>query len=494
MFLLKAIRFEGGKMKFITLAKQQTFYLNKPGNVIFLITLLSLLLIDVSQVFSGGGPNVRGAKLYIRENQLDKAIEVLTKEITERDPNNEDAWYLFGYVYARQQKYEKMVEAFDKAVELKPKFKDDGIKINGDKGTILNSGSVIFSQLGSDMIRRHIWQNIFTIGVNSFNEAISTEDDSTRNSNYKIAIENFKASALILPDSVFAYKNMAAALWNLGKYEESVAPLVKAVELKPENIDIKVMLAQTYSIVKQDSLALPILEDLWSQGVRDTEVADNLARAYTETGQIEKAKTVFQDALSEDPENFQLITNYGSLLFNAIDYENALVQFEKSYAIQPESKDANFNLGYTYFKMGLQKYDALEEESEDTTHVNDFRASFPYIELATSMNSDDQDLWLVLGNVSGRIEKMSLAGFAFAKAEELLYALDDKVYVGMLVADVKALLGEPTQIKNIESEAFQTVEEWIYQPDSEVKRKIEVPNQINLYIDNGEVTALYQFK
>jgi len=98
--------------------------------------ILICMLVGSSLLFAGGGPNVNGAKLYIKQNDLEKALGVLMKEVENVNTkkgsgsNNEDAWYLLGYIYARQGEYEKMMEAFDKAVELKPKFKEKGVKIS----------------------------------------------------------------------------------------------------------------------------------------------------------------------------------------------------------------------------------------------------------------------------------------------------------------------------------------------------------------------------
>ncbi|MCH8873619.1 tetratricopeptide repeat protein [candidate division KSB1 bacterium] len=76
--------------------------------------ILICMLVGSSLLFAGGGPNVSGAKLYIKQNDLEKAIGVLMKEIenvsTKKGSGslNEDAWYLLGYIYARQGEYAKM--------------------------------------------------------------------------------------------------------------------------------------------------------------------------------------------------------------------------------------------------------------------------------------------------------------------------------------------------------------------------------------------------
>ena len=46
--------------------------------------ILICLLVGSSLLFAGGGPNVNGAKLYIKQNNLEKAIGVLLKEVEER--------------------------------------------------------------------------------------------------------------------------------------------------------------------------------------------------------------------------------------------------------------------------------------------------------------------------------------------------------------------------------------------------------------------------
>ena len=94
--------------------------------MLVVFTVLLTILVSNSNVFAGGGPNVSGAKLYIKQNDLDNAIKVLEKEINEVNPNNEDAWYLLGYIYARRSNYDNMLKCFNKAVELKPEFHKKG--------------------------------------------------------------------------------------------------------------------------------------------------------------------------------------------------------------------------------------------------------------------------------------------------------------------------------------------------------------------------------
>lgn len=436
----------------------------------------------------GGGPNVNGAKLYIQQNDLDQALKALNREITEVNPNNEDAWYLLGYVYARKKQYDKMVEAFNKAVELKPKFHEKGIKISKDSGTQFHS------KFGADLILKIVWGNAFNRGVKYFNQAVNAADDSTRTKSYEGAVEAFRAAAMIMPDSTLAYRNEAAALLNLGRYEESIAPLKEALAHQPDDVEVKTMLAQVYVANHADSLAVPILEDLWQHGAHSEEVADNLSRAYVRMGQKDKAKAIYEEAIKLNPANFQFRYNYGTILLEAQEYDAAIEQLQKAYELDQENPDLNYNLGAAYLNRGVAKREALPEDSEEKPYLEDFKLALPYLEKSVKMNPDDENVWFTLGRIAGQLNKISLAGYAFSKGEPEKSALDGKVVVGMQADMLKTILGEPNKVNPLESELFADVEEWVYNSRKGTNGKVAIPQPLNVYVKDGRVDALMVVK
>lgn len=471
-------------MKFFSLCKPQTKEILKLSEVIIPWMLAGVMLFGVSLAWGGGGPNVTGAKLYIQQNDLEQAIRVLLKEIEEVNPRNEDAWYLLGYVYARQKKYDKMVEAFNKAVELKPKFKEKGIKISKDSGT------QFYSIFGVDIILGIVWGNAVNTAVQYFNNAIETTSDSVRTDSFEKAIEYFKMATIIIPDSSIAYRNLAAALMNLGKYEESIEPLKKVLDLNPNDIESKTMLASVYVAIRNDSLALPMLEELWAEGHRTEEIADYLSKIYLLNDRVEEAKLIYIEALETNPDNYLFRYNYGTILLEAKEYDAAIEQFLKAYELDPESADLNYNLGASYLNRGVAKRDALPEDSEDRSYVEDFKLAMPYLEKAIKMNPDDEFIWMTLGKIAGQLNKIALAGYAFSKGEKTKSALDNKVVVGMESSTLKLILGEPDKITPLESEVFSGIEEWVYKKRRGAKGKVAIPEDINIYIKNGRVDAL----
>lgn len=451
-----------------------------------LVSLLGASLIIPNLLLAGGGPNVTGAKLYIKQNNVDQALKVLKKEIENVDPKNEDAWYLLGYIYARQKKYDKMVEAFDKAVELKPEFREEGIDINGDPGTIF------LSEDGVDRIKRVVWGNAFNDAVKYFNNGVNAMTDSARVASFQKAVDRFELAAQIIPDSSLAYRNIAASYMNLGKYEESIVPLKEALEYSPDDVDVKTMLAQVYMASGKDSLALPLLEELWESGVRDPQVADFLSRGYLKAEKTEKAKEVYKEALKISPDNFEFRYNYGTVLLEAGQFANAIEQLKMAQELEPDNPDINYNLGAAYLNRGVARRDSLPPDSEDTSFREDFEKSFPYLEKAVASNPDDTRVWFTLGRIAGQLNKVALSGYAFAKGENERSALDKKVVVGMDATTLKLILGEPDAVKPIESDRFTGVEEWIYKKREKGTNgsKIALTEPINVYVLEDKVDAI----
>jgi len=437
-----------------------------------------------SVAFGDGGPNVDRAKSYIQQNDLEQAIKVLTKEIDEVDANNGDAWYLLGYIYARQEKYDKMLEAFNKALELKPNFAEKGVNIEKD------TGNLILARLGVDRILKIAGAVAFNTGVRHFNDAINTDDDSARAAEFDIAITNFKAAAKIEPENKLPYINLAATLMNAGKQQEAVKPLEKAVAIDPKDTERKLLLALVYMGNDSTDAALKLMEELWADNVRTDEAADQLSLLYVRTGQIDKAREIYKEAIASNPDDYRLRLNYGSILLESRDYDGAIEQLSKAYAIDSTSADINYNLGAAYLNRGVDKRDKPPEDSDERSYMADFKLAFPYLEKSVKLNPDESKIWFALGRIAGQLNKISLAGYAFSKGERTKSALDQKVIVGMPSETLKMVLGEPDKVSNVESEQFSNVEEWVYKSRPKSAGKIAIATPINVYIANGRVDAL----
>jgi len=78
----------------------------------------------------------------------------------------------------------------------------------------------------------------------------------------------------------------------------------------------------------------------------------HLGVAYTKTGQLEKAKTSFQNAISRDSKHAKAHYNLAQLFLHKGDMENAALHYEKAIEIEPVNPDARVNLGNIYARKG----------------------------------------------------------------------------------------------------------------------------------------------
>jgi tetratricopeptide (TPR) repeat protein len=256
-----------------------------------------------------------------------------------------------------------------------------------------------------------------------------------------------------------------------------------ALQKDPDDVDVAKMLGQVYSLTNREQESIDVFRKLWDSGNQTADIADQLARAYLNTDQKDKAIDIFKVAIEKNPENTGFRYNYGLILLEAKEYRAAIDQLHKVYELDPQTGDVIYNLGAAYLNLGVTQRDSLPAESEDKTYLEAFKKALPYLEESLAANPDNTQIWFSLGQIAGQLNKMSLAGYAFAKGDNKRQLLEGKVVVGMSSEQVKAIFGEPSNVSPLESDKF-TIEEWNYTPSS-TNGKVELEDPLNVYVDTG---------
>lgn len=110
----------------------------KPYAVILLVfTMLGLVIF---QGFQCASSEFTGAKLKMTQKNYKEAKRLLEIEV-QKNPTNDEAWYLLGALSSEDQEYVRMNEAFDSALELSDKHAVDIRNIKFNRwGVHLNAG------------------------------------------------------------------------------------------------------------------------------------------------------------------------------------------------------------------------------------------------------------------------------------------------------------------------------------------------------------------
>jgi tetratricopeptide (TPR) repeat protein len=379
---------------------------------------LSLLgMVFGFMAFDCSSAELTGAKLYIQQKQFDKAKDALQKEVA-KNPASDEGWYLLGTLYGEDGNYDKMVEAYDKSVSASPKF----------------AQQVIDS-------KKYYWATSFNKGVKFFNQAVRSEKPDSAKIFFDNSIDMFKSTIIIEPDSISGYSNLAMVYVSAKHLDDAVVPLEKIIKIgkSPEAystlgqiyVDKGTSLKDEYKKTKvvDDSLksveylnkAIQILEEGKAKFPDNSEILLRVSNAYIIAGKMDVAMNAFKEGVIKEPKNQYYRYNYGVVLLNLKQYENAIEQFKEAVSIDPEYASAIYNLAVSYVKWGAairEIADKKAETADEPLIKEKFKAALPYLEKYLTLKPKEPTLWELLGQVYANLGMQDKANDAFKKAEE----------------------------------------------------------------------------
>lgn len=317
-------------------------------SVFFVLLIGGFLMIGANGCSSD--PNIEGAKLDLRNQDYDRALENVDAAL-ERNPENAEAHDLKGQILQEQagdvddpaqhrQIVEEMMQAYNRAVELDPGLQED-----------------VLQRL------RLAYYNEFQSGIQAFNRG--REDAAA----YEDAVTYFDLASQIQPDSASAYVNKAFALLNAGRQQDAVEPLEQAIEHGDTQTETYIFLADLYNQRGEPENALAILEEAAEMHPDNADIQAQLLNAYVQAGRMDEALDEYRAAVERDPQNKLYRYNLGSLLLETEDYDEAIEHLSAAVELDPEYANAQYNLGASYVNKAVELNeqvgemdDALREE------------------------------------------------------------------------------------------------------------------------------------
>ena len=290
---------------------------------------------------------LRSAKLYIKQNLLNKALKQLEISVT-GDPENEEARFLLGQVYAKKGMYQEMNQAFERALELKPKKHRKEIK----------------------KLREIHWVKHYNDGVRFI-----------QGGKFGKATEKFERATLVDTTEADGFNMLGLAYLKTERTDGAVQAYQRATQLDPNHLESRVNLAIIYYNGHQFDQAgkwFKAASDLTPENV---DLLRNLALAHEYAGEIDSALAVCNRAIELDPEHQELRSYTGHLYFDKKQYEEAVEHFEKILEMAPDDKEGIFNLALCYTRLEqLDKATALAKR-------------------AVEASPEDGDAWYQLGHI-----------------------------------------------------------------------------------------------
>ncbi|MDQ7052050.1 MAG: tetratricopeptide repeat protein [candidate division KSB1 bacterium] len=359
---------------------------------------LGLLVIFSVGMFWGCQPKeVTSAKVYIQQNDWDSAIKQLEIAV-ENYPENAEAHYLLGRAYGMKGRYEDMNREFDASLKADPKF----------------ANQIEFE-------RNKYWIENFNKGVQLFNADKLDE-----------AIEAFKIAAVIDPNRVETYRNLAVAYARTQQFDKAIEAFQQAMELDPNSPETLLNMGMVYYQMEKYEDAAKTLEKVLEIQPDNIDAVSTLGLAYHMLGETDKAISAYERALEKSPSNVDLLFNYAALLLKKGEFERAAQTFQRVLQDNPEDYDAVIAVADAFLQVAekfTKEANKMETESENPNQeeikkmretAKEFYAkAIPYLEKATQLKPDNRNIWFNLGVAYIHLGEREKGEAAFKKADEL---------------------------------------------------------------------------
>ncbi|MFZ1291500.1 MAG: tetratricopeptide repeat protein [Melioribacteraceae bacterium] len=373
-------------------------------------TISVILLVSIVLGFSAfqcSSTELTSAKLYIQQNNYDKAMESLEKDV-QKNPKSDEGYYLLGFIHGEKGNIPKMLENFDQSLKISNKFEKN----------IVES-------------KKYHWADNFNKGVQLFNQGAKAGNTDSAKIIFDQSIERFNNAISCEPDSADTYLNLAYAYLNKGDRDAAIVPFTKIVELTNSGESY----AQLGEIYLQKGVevkeagdkekgmdyfnkAIGVLEKGRNEHPTNGDILLLLSNSYIAAEKLDVAKDAFKAGVEQEPENKVYRYNYGSLLLNANEYPEAEVQLKKAIELDPNYENALYNLAVTYVKWGATiREDAEAKELKSDEYKAKFEQALPLLEKFLTINEKEGAVWDLLGKVYANLGKGEKSEEAFKKAD-----------------------------------------------------------------------------
>ena len=157
---------------------------------------------------------------------------------------------------------------------------------------------------------------------------------------YDEAIEILNVAIKIDPKFVPAYNQIGMILFEADKKNESVEAFKNAIAIDPENLNSRLGLAKTYSMITRNDLAVEQYLKAADLKKNDPAILFKIALEYWYHQNLEKSKEYYNKVLEIDSSHTQAHLNLISVYESLEEWKKAIREIEISRQLGKDKKDA----------------------------------------------------------------------------------------------------------------------------------------------------------
>lgn len=275
------------------------------------------------------------ANIYFKLRDF-SAAEAAFRKVTELEANNSQAFYGLGLTLNSMMKHQEAAAALEQAIVLGIKSKE------------------IYFELGG------VYENLkdWARAADAYERFINLKPEVTWVGFFRLGLCRIE----------------------LKQYDRAIIAFKEAEVAKPDDLKVKIMMADAYEKSGQLEQAEEIYYKMASLNPKEAKSYFMQAvRMYDAAGQYDKAVVPVSKIIELEPQNHENYFNLGLMYFKFQKFSEAIDAFKKSLAVKPDNAYAWFQVGSAYFQQSKYK-EAIEAYKK-------------YVELSP----EDPSGWLSIG-------------------------------------------------------------------------------------------------
>ena len=282
--------------------------------------------------------NLGLANQYLRE--YEKA-ETNYKTLLELEPEHIDGLNNLGLINLHKENFDEAEKLFLDVLKLEHEHNE----------TLINLGNLKFKQEKYDeaisyytRVLESDSQNLLCI-YNLGNAYLKKED-------YDLAVQYFDYTIKLDPNHTGAMNNLGIINTKKKQYEKAEGFYKKVLKLSPGNFETMFNLAQCFEENSKYLEAANIYNSLLKIEPQNNAVILNLVGINYKLGNKSFSNELMNKVANDDSTKFALITNLGISKMRLGKVDDAIELWHKALEIDPNSPDANYNLGHANLLKG----------------------------------------------------------------------------------------------------------------------------------------------
>jgi len=198
--------------------------------------------------------------------------------------------------------------------------------------------------------------------------------------NKPIEINLKKVEGLFVTEDLKEEYKKGIALFNEGKYQESIPVFQKIIEKFPDAYIVYMSIGHSYFQMENYDEAEKYYLQVLERESGHVETLIGLGNCYMNRGDNEKAMEWYNKIEFDKIENPTVLYNVGTVFYNNSKFDEALRYYKKAVEVQEDFLDAIYQLGLTYLTKGnnaealvqFENYLKFDADSAKASQVQSF--------------------------------------------------------------------------------------------------------------------------